>query len=463
MFFINENYINSLIEDESLQNEDLQRYILRKAGEAGGLTLKESASLLNISSPELYDDLFTTARSVKEKIYGSRIILFAPLHITNVCVNNCPSCVLRRDNPRLKRKSLTVKEIVEEVRYLILAGQRILLLITGENPEKATVPYIGNIISKISELSINGNSIRRVDVNSLPLGIEEFRELKNFGIGLYQCFLETYEYNTYLQIHPHGQLRDYGWRLYAMERALQAGIDDVGIGSVFGLTDYRFETLALLSHAFDLDMKYGIGPHTVSIPRIKPILNMPAALSSPCGVDDLSLKKLAAVIRLAIPYTGIVLSDRESAELRRELLALGISQISAGGRTSPADYKESRESLNDYELEQFHNGDNRHLDEVVREITLLGYLPSFCTACYRTQRTGNKFMELTRSGDMGKTCTLNAIVTFKDYLNNFASGDIIKPAGNILRKELNKIDVATGKKAEEMIGKVIAGERDVYL
>lgn len=463
MFFIKENYINSLIEDESLKNENLQKDVLTKAAEARGLSLKESASLLNISMPELYDELFHTAKKVKEKIYGNRLVLFAPLYITNQCVNNCLYCAFRKDNRQLKRKSLTIKEIVEEARYLILTGQKRLLLVAGEHPKKAAVPFIGEAISRIYELNINGNNIRRLNVNSAPLSIGQFKELKSYGIGTYQCFQETYHYDTYLQMHPDGPKRDYAWRLYAMDRALQAGIDDVGIGALFGLTDYRFETLALLSHAFDLDLKYGIGPHTISIPRLEPALNAPAALSPPHAVDDLSFKKLIAVIRLAVPYTGMILSTRERAELRRELFAVGISQISAGSRTSPGSYKESKESLDDHELEQFQLGDHRCLDEVVRDITSLGYMPSFCTACYRSQRTGDRFMELAKSGSIGKICIPNALATFEEYLNDFASERTKETAEGFLISELNKIEGVTRKKAEEMIKKVDAGERDVFL
>ncbi len=463
MFFINESYINSLIEDESLKNENMQDDIIRKGEEARGINLKESAALLNISSPELYDKLFQTAKKVKEKIYGNRLVLFAPLYITNVCVNNCLYCAFRKDNRQLKRKSLTIKEIVEEARYLILSGQKRLLLVAGEHPKKASVHHIGEAISAIYSLNLNGNNIRRLNVNAAPLSVEDFKELKSYGIGTYQCFQETYHYNTYMQMHPDGPKRDYAWRLFAMDRALQAGIDDVGIGALFGLTDYRFETLALLSHAFDLDSKYGIGPHTISIPRLEPALNAPAALTPPNAVDDLSFKKLIAVIRLAVPYTGMILSTRERAEIRRDLFAVGISQISAGSRTSPGSYKESVESLDDHELEQFQLGDHRCLDEVVRDITTLGYMPSFCTACYRSQRTGDRFMELAKSGNIGKICIPNAMATFKEYLNDFASEKTKSATENFFAAELKKINGTTRKKVDAMIEKVDAGERDVYL
>ncbi len=256
----------------------------------------------------------------------------------------------------LIRKTLTIDEIESEVTFLINQGQKRLLLVCGEHPKKASMEYIGEAIERIYKININGNNIRRVNVNAAPLSIDDFKRLKNFGIGTYQCFQETYHFKTYMTMHPDGPKRDYTFRLFAMDRALQAGIDDVGIGALFGLTDYKFETLALLSHAFDLDYKFGVGPHTISIPRLEPALNAPAALHPPHAVDDISFKKLISVIRLAVPYTGIILSTRERAELRRELFTVGVSQISAGSRTAPGSYKETRESLHEHELEQFQLG-----------------------------------------------------------------------------------------------------------
>lgn len=463
MEFINENYINQLLDDENLFNEDLQTDIIKKGSEAKGLNLREAAALLNINSPEILDELFHTARSVKEKIYGNRLVLFAPLYITNLCVNNCLYCAFRKDNNELKRKTLTLDEIEEEARYLVLTGQKRILLVAGEHPKKASMDFIGEAIERVYSINISGNNIRRLNVNTAPLSLKDFKRLKSFGIGTYQCFMETYHYETYKTMHPEGPKSDYAWRLYAMDRALQAGIDDVGIGALFGLTDYKFETLGLLSHALDLDFKYGIGPHTISIPRLEPALNAPAALNPPHAVDDLSFKKLVAVIRLAVPYTGIILSTRERAELRREIFEVGVSQISAGSRTAPGAYKESQESLNEHQLEQFQLGDHRSLDEVVKDITALGYMPSFCTACYRSNRTGDRFMELAKSGKIGKICVPNAITTFKEYLNDFASYETKMVAEGFLKQELEKINGETRKRVEAMVERVDAGERDVYL
>ncbi len=463
MEFINESYINALIDDDKLNNQNLQKEIIQKAAEAKGLTLRESAALLNISNPELLEELFHTAKQVKEKIYGNRLVLFAPLYVTNLCVNNCLYCAFRKDNKELKRRTLTVDEIEEEARYLVLTGQKRILLVAGEHPKKASMEFLGEAISRIYSININGNNIRRLNVNTAPLTLEDFKLLKSFGIGTYQCFQETYHYKTYKEMHPSGPKSDFAWRLYAMDRALQAGIDDVGIGALFGLTDYRFETLALLMHAADLDYKYGIGPHTISIPRLEPALNAPAAINPPHAVDDISFKKLVAVIRLSVPYTGIILSTRERPELRRELFEVGVSQISAGSRTAPGAYKESQESLNEHELEQFQLGDHRSLDEVVKDITSLGYMPSFCTACYRSNRTGDRFMELAKTGNIGKICVPNAMATFEEYLNDFASEETRMIGKHFMENELRKLSGATKRRTEEMIQKVDNGERDVFL
>jgi 2-iminoacetate synthase len=463
MHFIDETYIEFLLKENDLNDEKFQEEVIAKAAEAKGLTLKESAALLNIESPELTEKLFHTAKEVKEKIYGNRLVLFAPLYLTNLCVNNCLYCAFRKDNRDLKRITLSISEIEAEARFLVEQGQKRLLLVCGEHPKKASLEFIGEAIEKIYNININGNNIRRVNINTAPMSVENFRVLKSFGIGTYQCFQETYHFKTYKEMHPDGPKKDYTYRLFAMDRALQAGIDDVGIGALFGLTDYKFETLALLSHAFDLDYKYGVGPHTISIPRLEPALNAPAAITPPHAVDDMSFKKLIAVIRLAVPYTGIILSTRERAELRRELFSVGVSQISAGSRTAPGSYKETRDSLEEHELEQFQLGDHRSLDEIVRDVTSLGYLPSFCTACYRSHRTGDRFMELAKTGDIGKICVPNALTTFKEYLNDYASEETKEVAEKFFKEEVEKVTGAAKKKTEKMIERIDNGERDVFL
>ena len=462
MEFIDEPFIYSLINDEKLNDELLQKEIIQKAKDSKGLSLKESAVLLNISNPEILEELFHTAKEVKEKIYGNRLVIFAPLYLTNVCVNNCLYCAFRVDNKELKRKTLSIKEVQDDAEFLIKQGHKRLLLVCGEHPKKANLKFVGEAIEKIYSLNINGNNIRRINANLAPLSIDDFKILKSFGIGTYQIFQESYHFETFKIMHPSGPKRDYAWRLYAMDRALQAGIDDVGIGALFGLVDYKFETLALLMHAFDLDYKFGIGPHTISIPRLEPAMNAPAAMQPPHAVDDISFKKLVAVIRLAVPYTGIILSTREKPELRRELFNAGVSQISAGSRSSPGSYKEINDSAKESMIEQFQLGDHRTLDEVVKDCTQLGYLPSFCTACYRSHRTGDRFMELAKSGNIGKICTPNALATFKEYLIENASDETKSVGESFIKKELEKEKSVVRKKTEKLIKKVEDGERDVY-
>lgn len=462
MEFINESEIFSLIEDPKLKEPSLQKEIIQKSKDARGLTLKESAALLNISSFDILEEMFSTAKEVKEKIYGNRLVLFAPLYLTNLCVNNCLYCAFRKDNKELKRKTLTIEEVREETEILVSQGHKRVLLVCGEHPKKASMDFIGEAIKTVYDVKIKIGNIRRLNVNTAPLSIENFKILKSFGIGTYQCFQETYHFSTYMEMHPEGPKRDYSWRLFAMDRALQAGIDDVGIGALFGLTDWRFETLALLSHAFNLDQRFGIGPHTISIPRLEPAFNAPISHKPPFAVDDLSFKKLVAVIRLAVPYTGIILSTRERAELRRELFSIGVSQISAGSRTSPGAYKESQESIEEYDMEQFQLGDHRTLDEVVKDCCDLGYMPSFCTACYRSNRTGDRFMELAKTGNIGKICVPNAIATFNEYKIDFASEETKKSAEEAIKKELEKLDGATKTKTEKMLERVNKGERDVF-
>jgi 2-iminoacetate synthase len=462
MEFINESYIYSLLDNEKLRQPQLQKDAIIKSKEAKGLTLEEAASLLNITDPEILEELFHTARIVKEKIYGNRLVLFAPLYLSNQCINNCLYCAFRRDNTELKRKTLSVDEIREETETLVKQGHKRILMLCGEHPKKSNLEYIGEAAATVYNVKINNGNIRRLNVNVAPMSIDDFKTLKSFGIGTYQCFQETYHYDTYLKMHPTGPKHDYIWHVYAMDRALEAGIDDVGIGALFGLTDYKFETLAMLNHAFYLDEKYGIGPHTVSVPRIEPAFNVPFSNNPPNAVDDISFKKLVAVIRLAIPYTGMILSTRERASLRRELLSVGISQISAGSRTSPGAYKESKESIGEREMAQFQLGDHRTLDEVVKDCCDLGFMPSFCTACYRSSRTGDRFMELAKSGNIGKICVPNAISTFQEYVNDYASVETKNTAEVFIREEIETKESAVKKKIIGMLERVNKGERDVF-
>jgi len=462
MDFINEEYIYSLLEDEKLNDESYQANVIEKAKKAKGLDLRESAALLNITDPELMNKMLHAAKEVKEKIYGNRLVVFAPLYVTNRCVNNCLYCAFRKDNKELTRVTLTLDQIREETKHLVRQGQKRVLLVAGEHPKESALDFIEKACKTIYDVNINGGNIRRLNINTAPLSVEDFKKLKTFEIGTYQCFQETYHYETYTKMHPSGPKADYSFRLFAMDRAIEAGIDDVGIGALFGLTDYKFETLALLNHAFYLDKKHNIGPHTMSVPRLEPALNAPAAERPPHAVEDESFKKLVATIRLAVPYTGIILSTREKAKLRRELFEVGVSQISAGSRTSPGAYKESKESIDEHHMEQFQLGDHRELDEVVRDCCNLGYLPSFCTACYRSERTGERFMELAKTGNIGKLCQPNALATFQEYVNDYASDETKNAAEKAVDEFIDKEDEKQKKKIKKLIKRVNDGERDVF-
>ncbi|GJQ62436.1 MAG: [FeFe] hydrogenase H-cluster radical SAM maturase HydG [Melioribacteraceae bacterium] len=462
MEFIDEKQIYSLIEDNSLKDKDFQKDIIKKAADSKGLNLRESAALLNIDDKDVLESLYHTAREVKEKIYGKRLVLFAPLYVTNQCVNNCLYCAFRHDNKELIRKTLTVEEIRQEAEYLVQQGHKRALLVAGEHPKESALDFIGKAVDAIYSVNFNGNNIRRINVNTAPLSLEGFKTLKSFEIGTYQCFQETYHYDTYQAMHPSGPKRNYAWRLFAMDRAIQAGIDDVGIGALFGLTDYKFEALGMLSHAFNLDERFGIGPHTMSIPRLEPAHNAPLSEKPPYALDDDQFRKLIAVLRLAVPYTGLILSTRERAELRRELYELGVSQISAGSRTSPGAYDESKAGMNEHQMEQFQLGDHRTLEEVVADCCDLGYVPSFCTACYRSDRTGDRFMALAKSGNIGKLCTPNALATFKEYVNDYASEDTKQKAEKLIKNELENETESIKNKTKSMIEKVDKGKRDVF-
>ncbi len=460
MEFIDEKYINSLINDEALKEKNYQLEVIEKAKLRKGITLKESAALLNITDEEILNKMYQAAKEIKENIYGNRLVMFAPLYLTNACVNNCLYCAFRIDNKELVRKTLTIDEIEQEARQLIMDGHKRLLLVCGEHPKESNLDYVGEAIKRIYSIDYKGNNIRRVNVNIAPLTTEGFKKLHSFEIGTYQIFQETYHYETYKKMHPSGPKKDYGFRLHAPERAFEAGIDDLGIGALFGLTDYRFELLAMLMHAEYMEKTLGVGPHTISIPRLEPASNAPAANTIPHAVDDLSFKKIVAILRLAVPYTGIILSTRERPEIRRELFNVGVSQISAGSKTTPGAYKKDKDT--DSEFGQFQLGDHRSLDEVIKDVCDLGFVPSFCTACYRSGRTGDRFMELAKSGKIGDICTPNALATFKEYLLDFASNGYSAESERALNKLVDELPEKTRNSTKKMIEKLETGDRDVF-
>jgi len=461
--FIKEENVNNLLNKNQIEDYSLQNKIIEKARIGKGLSTEDCAILLSIENPDVLDNLFETAKELKNRIYGNRLVLFAPLYLTNHCVNNCLYCAFRRDNNEIERSTLTIDEVRKETKHLINEGHKRILLVAGEHPKESTIKRIGETVENIYSINIDGNNIRRININSAPLTLEEFKELKRFEIGTYQCFQETYHYDTYAKMHPSGPKNDYSFRLNAMDRAIEAGIDDVGIGVLFGLTDYRFEVLALMNHIKNMEYRHGIGPHTISIPRLEHASNAPITSNPPSAVSDSEFKKIIAILRLAVPYTGIILSTREKPQLRRELLHLGVSQISAGSKTSPGAYGKKESHQGNSRNEQFQLGDHRSLLEVVEDCFHLGYLPSFCTACYRTDRTGDRFMKLAKTGSIGKICSPNAIITFFEYINGFMGDRSKTDAEKFIENEMKKLPENTKKQIKNMLDRMNNGEKDIFL
>ena len=457
MSFINYEQIQSAL-DQPVPGSALVRDVLARAAELQGLTPGEVALLTRVTDPHLLEELFTTARAVKETIYGRRLVLFAPLYISNRCQNECLYCGFRRNNIGMQRTSLSQAQIADEVRCLTASGHKRLLLVAGEQEGDDALRYVLDSIETIYTCRDGEREIRRVNVNIAPLETDGFRQLANSRIGTYQLFQETYHPETYARMHPGGPKADYLYRLMCMHRAMQAGINDVGLGVLFGLHDWRFELLALMQHARELETTFGAGPHTISVPRIEPAHGSALAGSPPAGVSDGDFFKLIAILRLAVPYTGIILSTRETPEVRRAGLALGVSQISAGSRTTPGGYgDEDNENSGQFSL-----GDHRSLDEVIRDIAQLGYIPSFCTACYRLGRTGSDFMDLARPGAIKAHCDPNAIATFQEYLDRFASSETRRIGRSLIETHLHTMSEPVRRTAQGLLDRMNAGETDVY-
>lgn len=432
------------------------REILAKAKELKGLDFDEIAVLAEISDPQLLSELFDAARYAKERIYGRRLVLFAPLYISNLCYNDCLYCAFRVQNKNIKRRALTQKEIACETEVLIDQGHKRVLLVAGEAYPNEGFTYILKSLQTIYNVTSGNGSIRRVNVNIAPLTVPEFQQLKAAGIGTYQIFQETYHHQTYARVHVSGKKRNYNWRIEALDRAMEAKIDDVGIGVLFGLFDWRFEILAMMQHIRHLEQKFGVGPHTISVPRLEPADGSEIAVHPPYPVSDVDFRKIVAILRLAVPYTGIIMSTRETPNIRRETFALGVSQISAGSRTNPGGYAEGEQPG------QFSLGDHRPLDEVIRDVASLGYIPSFCTGCYRLGRTGADFMDLAKPGEIKNHCDPNALSTFLEYLLDYATPATRQIGEKLIADTLANMAPYPAQKAQGLMAKVRQGERDVF-
>jgi 2-iminoacetate synthase len=457
---INEAHINEVLAHRTDRDGARVREVLAKALELKGLDLPEIATLMAISDPELMGEMFATAKKVKELIYGRRLVLFAPLYISNLCSNECLYCAFRARNKEVKRRALTQEEIAREVKLLVEQGHKRILLVAGESYPKEGFSYVLKSIETIYGVKSGRGEIRRVNANVAPLTRDEFRQLKAAKIGTYQLFQETYHRETYGKMHVGGKKRDYDWRVTGMDRAMEAGIDDVGIGILFGLYDWRFEVMAMMQHIRHLEERFGVGPHTISVPRLEPAVGSEMAAHPPQPVSDVDFRKIVAILRTAVPYTGIIMSTRETPNIRRETFAMGVSQISAGSRTNPGGYSTDE---GESEASQFSLGDHRPLDEVIRDVASLGYIPSFCTACYRLGRTGPDFMELAKPGQIKYRCDPNALSTFMEYLIDYASPETRKVGEQLVDAILADMDAKQKKVSGKLLERVRAGERDVYI
>ena len=457
--FIDREKLYGLIEGAAPSEAELQQ-ILNKALELKGLGLEDVAALLRVTNRDQIYEIMETAKKVKQDIYGKRLVLFAPVYTGNKCVNNCVYCSFRRDNHLIKRKILNMDEIATEVKTLLRDGHKRILLICGETPAN-DINYICEAIRTTYAVRENGQYVRRINVELAPMSVEDFRRLKAEKIGTYVCFQETYDPILYKEYHPAGSPKaDYENRLLVMDRAMEGGIDDVGLGVLFGLADYRFEILALMEHAHHLEEAFGCGPHTISFPRIEPAEGAPLPENIPHKVSDDDFKKIIAIIRIALPYTGIILSTRENDDMRTELFNYGISQISAGSRTNPGAYASEEEHTGS----QFQLGDHRTLDEVVSGMIDAGYIPSFCTGCYRKGRVGHDFMDLAKPGLIKEFCMPNALFTFREYLNDFASPETKEKGYKLMKELIAGVEKPTLKKTiETNVAKIDEGERDIYL
>ena len=463
MKYINEERINNLLSDSGKFDSRKVDLILNKARLLQRLTLEESATLLMVQEPDYIQKIFSAASFVKDAIYGKRVVLFAPLYISNLCVNNCLYCGFKSDNARFKRKALTVSEITGQIEWLLKRGHKRILVVCGEAAPGGleNIDYYIQAIRAVYAAKFGKQRIKRVNVNRAPLCVSEFKRLKASGIGTYQIFQETYHDQTYRSMHLSGPKSDPDSRISAPDRAFAAGIDDIGIGPLYGLYDWRFETLGLLSHVEHMEEEFKVGPHTISVPRIEPAEGSELSFNPPYKISDEDFKKVVAVLRLSVPYTGIIMSTRESAVMRDALLSLGVSQVSAESSTSPGGYSDNREA--NAGRSQFSLGDNRTIDEVVASLIAHDYIPSFCAACYRKERTGKAFMKMAKPGTIKGKCSLNALVTLKEYLDDFASLPV-KGAGNKLidkfRQDLSAPDQALLK---ILLGRVEEGVRDEFV
>ena len=456
--FISEKEIEDILE-KAIPTRERVREIISKSLDKKRLTLQDTAVLVNAADPELVEEIKEGARLLKEQVYGKRIVLFAPLYVGNLCINNCEYCGFRASNEHQNRTTLSRQELVKEVEMLEEMGQKRLILVYGEHP-KYNPEFIADTVRTVYQVKKGNGEIRRVNINAAPLDVEGFKQVKAAGIGTYQVFQETYHRGSYIHYHTSGMKRDYDWRITALDRAQEAGIDDVGIGVLFGLHDWRFEVLGLVRHTNHLETVFGVGPHTISFPRLKKASN--AHYGQKWAVSDEDFTRMVAILRLSVPYAGLILTARESAEIRNEILRFGVSQIDGGSKIEIKAYSDPDKQQN-LDSEQFEINDNRSLGEVINDLIEKEYLPSFCTACYRSGRTGEHFMEFSVPGFIKRYCTPNAIITLAEYLEDYGRHETKKRGYSLIKMSLDELgDDAYRSKIEERLERVKLGERDFY-
>ncbi len=459
--FINDAEIRQTVRYAQEHKDDIPLIdsILKKARERKGLDHREASVLLACEDNEKVREIYDLAEQIKKDFYGNRIVLFAPLYLSNYCVNGCLYCPYHLKNRNIPRKKLSQEDVAKEVIALQDMGHKRLAIESGEDPVNNPIEYILECIDTIYSIKHKNGAIRRVNVNIAATTVDNYRRLREAGIGTYILFQETYNKVQYEILHPTGPKHDYNYHTEAMDRAMEGGIDDVGIGVLFGLDNYSYEFAGLLMHAEHLEAVHGVGPHTISVPRVKHADDIdPNDFDN--SLSDEMFCKIAACIRIAVPYTGMIISTRESAEVREKIIRLGVSQISGGSRTSVGGYCEAERP---HDTEQFDVSDNRTLDEVVNWLMRAGYIPSFCTACYREGRTGDRFMELCKSGQIQNCCHPNALMTLKEFLIDYASEDTARIGEEVIEREIGNIPKAEVQKAiRERLARIAGGERDFY-
>lgn len=460
--FIDPDEIWGII-NETKSDKESVRAVIAKSLDKQRLTMRETAILINATGPELIEEIKEGARELKKRVYGNRIVLFAPLYVGNKCTNNCKYCGFRTSNKEAVRKTLSNNELIHEVEALEDNGQKRLILVYGEHPEY-DAEYIANTVRTVYGVKKGPGEIRRVNINAAPMEIEGFRIVKEAGIGTYQIFQETYHPEAYLNYHLGGKKRNFDYRLTSLDRAQEAGIDDVGIGALFGLYDWRYEVLGLIRHTNHLEACYNVGPHTISFPRIQNASVLD--LGKDYTVSDEEFSRLVAILRLAVPYTGMILTARENPALRHEVIQFGVSQIDGGTKLELGSYSTSINEEQDLNKEQFQINDNRSLNEIINELLENDYLPSFCTACYRRGRTGEHFMEFSVPGFIKRFCSPNAMLTLAEYLEDYAPADTKKRGWEVIEKNMTdlekNVDPTNMNELKTRLLRVQSGERDLY-